>query len=135
MVTFWIREGTLSGIITLQMICMGVAPMLWAASMILPSTSRRLLSTRRATKGNAAATSGTMVAVVPTAVPMSRRERGNTMIIRIRKGMERSRLMMTLMTCMSQRGRGRTPFFSPATSSTPRGRPSTSDSAVLTTVT
>ena len=135
MVTFWIREGTLSGIITLQMICMGVAPMLWAASMILPSTSRRLLSTRRATKGNAAATSGTMVAVVPTAVPMSRRERGNTMIIRIRKGMERSRLMMTLMTCMSQRGRGRTPFFSPATSNTPKGRPSTSDSAVLTTVT
>ena len=57
------------------------------------------------------------------------------MIIRIRKGMERSRLMMTLMTCMSQRGRGRTPFFSPATSSTPKGRPSTSDSAVLTTVT
>ena len=109
--------------------------MLWAASMILPSTSRRLLSTRRATKGNAAATSGTMVAVVPTAVPMSRRERGNTMIIRIRKGMERSRLMMTLMTCMSQRGRGRTPFFSPATSNTPKGRPSTSDSAVLTTVT
>ena len=83
MVTFWIREGTLSGIITLQMICMGVAPMLWAASMILPSTSRRLLSTKRATKGHAAATSGTMVAVVPTAVPMSRRERGNTMIVTV----------------------------------------------------
>ena len=57
------------------------------------------------------------------------------MIIKIRNGMERSRLMMTLMTCMSQRGRGSTPFFSPATSSTPSGRPSTSDSAVLTTVT
>jgi len=114
---------------------MGVAPMLWAASMMLPSTSRRLLSTRRATKGNAAATSGTMVAVVPTAVPISRRDRGNTMIIKIRKGMERSRLIMTFSTCISQRGRGSTPFFSPATSSTPSGRPSTSDRAVLTTVT
>ena len=35
------------------------------------------------------------------------------MIIKIRNGMERSRLMITLMTCMSQRGRGSTPPFSP----------------------
>ena len=108
--------------------------MLWAASMILPSTSRRLLSTRRATKGNAAATSGTMVAVVPMVVPISRRDRGNTMIIRIRNGTERSRLMMTFSTCSSQPGSGRTPPFSPTTSSTPSGRPMTRDSAVLSTV-
>ena len=134
MVAFWIREGTLSGIITLQMICMGVAPMLWAASIILPSTSRRLLSTSRATKGKAATTSGTMVAVVPTAVPINSRDRGNTMIIRIRKGMDRSRLMMTFSTCSSQPGKGNTPPFSPTTSSTPNGRPRTSASAVLSTV-
>ena len=108
--------------------------MLWAASMMLPSTSRRLVSTRRATKGKAAATRGTMVAVVPMVVPTSRRDRGNTMIIRIRNGTERSRLMITFSTCISQRGRGSTPPFSPTTSSTPRGRPMTSDSAVLSTV-
>ena len=135
MVTFWIRDGTLSGIMTLQMICRGVAPILCAASMMLGSTSRRLLSTRRATNGNAATTSGTMVAVVPTAVPMMSRDRGNTMIIRIRKGTERRRLMMTLSTCSSQRGSGSTPFFSPATSRTPSGSPSTSDNRVLSTVT
>ena len=103
--------------------------------MMLPSTSRRLVSTRRATNGNAATTSGTIVAVVPTAVPISRRESGNTMIMRIRNGMERRRLMMTFSTCSSHVGSGRTPFFSPTTSSTPSGRPSTSDSAVLSTVT
>ena len=135
MVAFWIREGTLSGIITLQTICMGVAPMLWAASIILGSTSRRLLSTSRATKGKAATTRGTMVAVVPTAVPMISRDRGNTMIIRIRNGMDRSRLMITFSTDSTGFGRGRTPSFSPATSSTPRGRPSRMAKAVDSTVT
>ena len=135
MVAFWIREGTLSGIITLQTICMGVAPMLWAASIILGSTSRRLLSTSLATKGNAATTRGTMVAVVPTAVPMMSRDRGNTIIIRIRNGMERSRLMTTFSADSTGFGRGRTPSFSPATSSTPSGRPSTTARAVDSTVT
>ena len=75
--------------------------------------------------GNAATTSGTIVAVVPTAVPMMSRDRGNTMIIKIRNGTERSRLMMTFSTCSTPLGRGSTPPFSPATSSTPSGRPMT----------
>ena len=135
MVTFWISEGTLSGIMTLQIICKGDAPMLCAASMMLPSSSRRLLSTRRATKGNAAATSGTIVAVVPTAVPMSALERGRTMIINIRKGIERRRFIMMFSRCISQPGSGRTPSFSPVTSRTPSGSPITRESAVLRTVT
>ena len=65
MAALLISEGTLSGSITLQMICSGDAPMLCAISMILGFTSRRLLSTRRATKGNAATTSGTMEATEP----------------------------------------------------------------------
>ena len=134
-VKFWRSEGTLSGIITLQMICMGVAPMLCAASMMLGSTSRRLLSTRRATNGNAATTSGTMVAVVPTVVPMMRRESGKTMIIKMRNGIERSRLMMTFRMLIKALGSGRTPPFSPATSSTPSGRPMTTASAVDSSVT
>ena len=98
MVTFCSRLGTLSGIITRQMICRGVAPMLWAASMILGSTSRRLPSTNLAINGKAATTRGTMVAAVPTAVPMISRDRGNTMIIKIRNGTDRSRLMSTFST-------------------------------------
>ena len=135
MVKFCSREGMLSGIITLQMICMGVAPMLCAASMMLGSSSRRLLSTRRATNGKAATTSGTMVALVPTVVPMMRRESGKTMIIKIRNGIERSRLIRTFSTLISQRGSGSTPSLSPATSSTPSGRPITMAKAVERSVT
>ena len=76
-----------------------------------------------------------MVAVVPTVVPMMRRESGKTMIIRIRNGMERSRLMMTFSTLIRAFGSGRTPSFSPATSSTPSGRPMTMASAVDSSVT
>ena len=68
-------------------------------------------------------TSGTMDATVPTEVPTIARVSGKTIIIRMRNGTERRRFMMTLRTCMSPLGRGRTPFFSPATSSTPRGSP------------
>ena len=69
MVALEMREGIASGIMTLMMVCMGEAPILRDISMILGLSSRRLLSTRRATKGKAATTSGTMEATVPTAVP------------------------------------------------------------------
>ena len=97
----------------------------WAISMMFGLTSRRLDSTRRATNGNAAMTSGTMEAVVPTDVPTITRVSGITITIRIRKGTERSRLMMTLMAFISSGGIGRMPFSSPATSSMPSGRPIT----------
>ena len=135
MVMLEIRPGRHSGIMTLVMIWNGVAPMLWAASTTPSSSSRRLVSTRRATNGNAATTSGTMVALVPTVVPTRARVSGKTQIIRIRNGTLRRMLMMMLRTCISQPGRGRTPSLSPATSSTPSGRPMTSENAVESTVT
>ena len=128
------RLGRLSGIMTLTMICSGVAPMLWAASMTPASSSRRLVSTRRATKGKAAATSGTMVALVPTVVPMISRDSGKTQIIRIRNGMLRRMLMTKFSPCISQPGSGRTPSLSPATRRTPRGSPSARAKAVDRTV-
>ena len=120
-----VREGSASGSITLKVICMGVQPMACAASKMPWSDSRREASTRRATKGKAATTKGMMDATVPTLVPMTTRERGMTSTIKIRKGTERSRLTMTLMTRMRARGRGRTPSGSPVTRMMPRGRPMT----------
>ena len=97
----------------------------WAASMTPLSTSRMDASTSRATKGNAATIRGMMVATVPILVPMMSRDSGITMTIRIRKGTERRILMTKLITAMTGRGRGSTPPSSPATASTPRGRPMT----------
>ena len=119
------REGTLSGSSTCSMICIGVAPMLCAVSMMLGFTSRRLDSTSRATKGKAATTSGTMEATVPTEVPMISRVSGMTITIRIRKGMERNRLITTFRNFIKGFGRGRMPFASPATRIMPNGRPIT----------
>ena len=82
-------------------------------------------STRRATKGKAATMRGIIVATVPMLVPKITRDRGMTSTIRIRKGTERRMLMITLRALMTGRGRGRTPPSSPATISTPRGRPMT----------
>ena len=58
-------EGTDSGSSTFQTISKVVAPMVRAASTTPRSISPRDCSTMRATKGAAATTSGTMVAVVP----------------------------------------------------------------------
>ena len=69
MVMFEMREGILSGNITLTMIWKGAAPMLCAISITLGLTSLRLLSTSLTTKGKAAMVRGTMDAAVPTAVP------------------------------------------------------------------
>ena len=129
------RPGRHSGIMTLVMIWKGGAPMLWAASTTPSSSSRRLVSTRRATKGKAATTSGTMVALVPTVVPTMARVSGKTQIIRMRKGTLRRMLMTMFRMCISQPGRGSTPSLSPATSRTPSGRPSTRENAVERTVT
>ena len=115
----------LSGTMTFVMICSGVAPMLWAASITPPSTSRMLVSTRRDTKGKDAMTSGTMEATVPMEVPTMARDSGMTMIIKIRKGTLRSRFTRPLSSAISQRGRGRTPPCSPVTRQTPGDEPMT----------
>ena len=135
MVMFEMREGILSGNITLTMIWKGDAPMLCAISITLGLTSLRLLSTSLTTKGKAAMVRGTMDAAVPTAVPIMARVSGETKIISIRKGTERSRFIMTLSTCITGFGSGSTPPFSPATSSTPKGRPIIMARAVDSTVT
>ena len=51
-------------------------------------------------------TMGGMVAAVPTFVPTITLDRGRAMIIRIRNGTLRSRLMMPLRMAMSHLGRG-----------------------------
>ena len=134
MVALAIRLGMLSGISTLVMICSGVAPMLWAASTTPESTSRMLVSTRRDTNGKDAMTSGTMDATVPIEVPTIKRDSGMTMIIKIKNGTLRSRLITPFSSRITQRGSGRTPPGSPVTSSTPSGRPMTSANRVATTV-
>ena len=73
--------------------------------------------------GKAATVSGTMEATVPREVPTITRVSGMIMTIRIINGMERSRLISTFRKPISGAGRGRMPFFSPVTSSTPSGRP------------
>ena len=109
--------------------------MLRAASIILGFTSRRLLSTSLATKGNAAITSGTIDATEPIVVPTISLVRGNTTTIRIIKGTERRRFTIMFITFMSQRGSGRMPFFSPHTRMTPSGSPITNANSVAITVT
>ena len=131
---FATRLGILSGIITFIIICRGDAPMLCAASMTPASTSRILVSTRRDTNGKDAITNGTMDATVPMEVPTIKRDSGMTMIIKIKNGTLRSRLITAFSSTISQRGRGRTPSFSPVTRQTPSGRPMTSASSVATQV-
>ena len=91
--------------------------------MMLGSSSRSDDSTSRATKGNAAITSGTITPASPTAEPSSIRVKGISSTIRMMKGADRSRLMIQLTRDISHRGRGRIPLASPVTSMTPSGRP------------
>ncbi len=77
------------------MICMSPAPNDFAASTTPGSTSRRLPSIRRATKGVAAMVRGTIEAVLPMEVPAISLVRGIIAIIRMMNGNERSRLTIT----------------------------------------
>lgn len=106
----------------------------WAASMTPLSTSRREVSTSRATKEAEAIIRGGMEATVPMVVPTRSSLRGSTMIIRIRKGTERRILMAKLSTFITGPGRGRTPSSSPATRIMPRIMPRTQATRVAATV-
>ena len=94
-----------------------------------------LLSTRRAINGKAAITSGTTVAGVPTTVPTIRRVSGKTIIISMRNGTERKRLIKTFKKCKIPLGTRRIFPFSPATSNMPSGKPITAAKNVESTVT
>ena len=83
------RLGTLSTSSTRVMICQLVAPMQRAASITPPSTSSRLCSTMRATKGAAATVRGRLAALAPMEVPITARVKGVRNSIRIIKGMLR----------------------------------------------
>ena len=128
-------EGTLSGSRTFVIIWNGEAPMLCAASIIEGLISRRLLSTSLATNGNAAITSGTIEATVPTAVPTISLVRGKTIIMRIRNGIERSRLIIRSIILRMTLGTLMIFPFSPATIRIPSGRPRTIAKKVERTVT
>ena len=85
-----IIPGSASGIRTFTMICRSVAPIDCAASMRPLSTSRRLVSTRRAINGAAAIVNGTIAAAVPMDVPAIRRVKGMIATSKMMKGVERT---------------------------------------------
>ena len=96
--------------------------MVRAASITPRSTSSRLVSTMRATKGLAAMVRGMMAAVAPMEVPAMKRVRGMIKIIKMTKGRLR-RMLMNPPNTVLKRGMGSTPPFLVVVSSTPRGRP------------
>ena len=78
-----------SGSITFQMICTGLAPMDWAASITPRSTSNSEDSMTRAINGAAVIVSGTIAAVVPIEEPTIMRVKGIMATIRMINGVER----------------------------------------------
>ena len=66
-----------------------------------------------------------MDAGVPTTVPITNLVKGKTKIIKIKNGIERSKLMIIFNICSIHFGIRNTLPFSPATSSTPKGSPIT----------
>jgi hypothetical protein len=86
-----IRAGRASGTRTLKIICKELDPMALAATNTPGSTSERADSTMRATKGAAARERGIIVAVGPMLVFTMNRDRGNTRISSMIKGMDLKR--------------------------------------------
>ena len=86
------------------------------------STSLAEPSTRRATKGKAATTSPTIMAVLPTVVPTIRRVRPFSRKTMMRKGTERRRFTMVPRTLL-RTGLGRRPSLSVTARTRPSGRP------------
>ena len=93
-----------------------------AASITPPSTSIRLLSTMRATYGNALMVSGKEMVMVPVMRPVTARVTFRSITSKMMKGMERRKLMMVPSTILNL-GRGLMPPLRVTTSSTPRAMP------------
>ena len=121
-VSCWMMLGIASGSSTRRMICTGVAPIESAASTRPYGTSVRLVSTCRPMNGMAAMTSGTIAAVVPIALPTTRRVNGMMATMRMMNGMERTALT-TPPTALLSAGASRMPPFFVVCSSTPSGTP------------
>ena len=98
--------------------------MLWAASIRLPSISRRLCSTMRATKGAADTTSGTMAPGTPRLVPTTKRVKGMMATNRMMKGIDRP--MLTIQPRIRLQALwGHSPSSEVMVTSTPKGMPNT----------
>ena len=82
--------GKASGSSTFQTIWPVLAPMDCAASIKPPSTSRKAVSTSRATKGAEAMVRGTTAAQVPMDEPVIKRVSGMMATSKMMKGVERS---------------------------------------------
>ena len=96
----------------------------WAASTTPASTSDSEVSTRRAMKGAAETTRGTMAPLTPILVPTTSLVKGMMAIIRMMKGRERPTLMIQPRMRLSHLW-GQMPWGWVMTSSTPRGSPMT----------
>ena len=83
------------------MICNGVAPIDWAASITPPFTSLIAVSTKRAKNGMAANVNGTQAAVVPIDVPATNRVKGIMATIKMMKGIDRVAFTMAPNTLLS----------------------------------
>ncbi|MPM93863.1 hypothetical protein SDC9_141005 [bioreactor metagenome] len=117
-----IIEDSASGTSTLVIICQGVAPIAWAASITPYSTSFKEVSTKRPTNGMAAMLSGTMAASVPMEVPTKIRVSGIIATIRIIKGVDRA--AFTILPKMRLSGTfSKICPLSVVTRTTPRGIP------------
>jgi hypothetical protein len=106
------------------MMRIGEAPIAVAASMTPLSTSLREDSTSLAINGADPMMSGMTVAVEPSVVPVIARVIGVTAISSIRKGTERSRLIMTFSVRLIHL-QGAIPSFRVTASTIPRGSPNT----------
>jgi hypothetical protein len=94
------------------------------ASITPLSTSFKDDSTILATKGAAATTNGTIVAVEPIVVPTIARVNGRMATNRIINGTERKKFIIKPRT-LFKTGIRKTPFSSVTQSNTPRGKPKT----------
>src|SRR5690606_9166008 len=93
-----------------------------AASTRPRSTSRRAVSTSRATKGAAAIVSGTMAAAVPIDVPTKKRVSGIMATSKIMNGVERT-AFTSMPTVRFRLSAGSTPLRSVRCSKMPSGTP------------
>ena len=116
------REGIASGTRTLRTTCNVEAPIERDASITPRSTSLIELSTTRATKGAAAITNGTTVAVEPILVPVIKRVIGTTATSKMRNGTERKILTIAPKIWLTG-ALGWMPFLSVTTKISPKGRP------------
>ena len=128
-----IRPGSASGISTWQITCQRLAPIIRTASIFPAGISRRFSSNSRAAKGTAAMVRAIIAALGPVERPVIAEVIGISAMIRMKKGKERSTLTTKPVTWLSFRTSGDAES-SVSYSATPSGSPSTTVSAMVTTV-